>query len=349
MTDHVTPFKPEQAEKDLGVCLEQVAAATPGKWIVRQQGNNASQFFVQAPRLSPTDPYDIEVLGEDDTLYPTRRADADAIVGLFQFMRAHGPVLQAAIRALAAPIATVDANTLEQAQLAASNMRHGRWFDQADAIEKVIAALPTVPVVGVQQAWIAAGGNPGIKASREELLEALRLMDEAEDEAEEQAIPREIWHTLDTPPECDLENEWGFYARVLVQCENGERRRAIYDPVTEQFQVPFDGEEIGGVVGWQPAVALDADEVAREAHGHSIVARYRAAVDAIDGAHWLSGPLDERIRELIRERDLAVEGQHPAQLARAAQAAAIAADDAASTVVAVGETPASARHRGPGA
>jgi hypothetical protein len=46
-------------------------------------------------------------------------------------------------------------------------------------------ALPALPdeYVSVQEAWEAAGGNPGIKANRTELLEALRLMDEADDEA----------------------------------------------------------------------------------------------------------------------------------------------------------------------
>ena len=55
--------------------------ATPDTWIIREnpRGNG---FFVQAPRIDPTHPYDIEILGEDDTLYPTRRADADLIVAL---------------------------------------------------------------------------------------------------------------------------------------------------------------------------------------------------------------------------------------------------------------------------
>lgn len=56
------------------------ARSTPGKWFVRELPKNPEKFFVQAPRISPEHPYDIEVLGEDDTLYPTRRADADFIV-----------------------------------------------------------------------------------------------------------------------------------------------------------------------------------------------------------------------------------------------------------------------------
>ena len=56
----------------------------------------------------------------------------------------------------------------------------------------LLEALPVIleqlhpTTVLVQEAWQAAGGNPGIKATREDLLEALRLMDEAEDEAEAQ-------------------------------------------------------------------------------------------------------------------------------------------------------------------
>jgi hypothetical protein len=46
---------------------------------------------------------------------------------------------------------------------------------------------------------------------------------------------------------------------------------------------------------------------------------YCAALDAIDGAHWLGGTLADRIRKLIEERELAIEGQHPVQLARKAR------------------------------
>lgn len=56
-----------------------LAASTPGKWFVREHTASKDSFFVQAPRLDPSHPYDIEVLGEDDTLYPTRRGDADFI------------------------------------------------------------------------------------------------------------------------------------------------------------------------------------------------------------------------------------------------------------------------------
>jgi hypothetical protein len=76
-------------------------AATPGQWMVRRLMREPSLddkleahmsgapvpdaievgCFVQAPRLKPTDPYDIEVLGDDrnEELYPTWRADVDYI------------------------------------------------------------------------------------------------------------------------------------------------------------------------------------------------------------------------------------------------------------------------------
>lgn len=50
--------------------------------------------------------------------------------------------------------------------------------------EPLTRPAPAADHVSVQEAWEACGGNPGIKATREELLEVLRLMDEAEDEVE---------------------------------------------------------------------------------------------------------------------------------------------------------------------
>lgn len=44
------------------------------------------------------------------------------------------------------------------------------------------AALREELAETIQSAWDAAGGNPGIKATRDELISALRLMDAADDE-----------------------------------------------------------------------------------------------------------------------------------------------------------------------
>lgn len=61
--------------------LEKLAdAATPGTWAVRSMRGMTS--FIQAPRIDPKHPYDIELLGEDETLYPTREADMQYIVAV---------------------------------------------------------------------------------------------------------------------------------------------------------------------------------------------------------------------------------------------------------------------------
>lgn len=50
-----------------------------GLWIVRHHPRNRDEFFVQAPRNNPSDPYDIQVLGEDTGhLYPVEQRLADA-------------------------------------------------------------------------------------------------------------------------------------------------------------------------------------------------------------------------------------------------------------------------------
>ena len=61
--------------------LEHLAnAATTGQW--KKRSHPVLPSFIEAPRCNPEDPYDIELLGEDTTLYPTREADIDYIVGL---------------------------------------------------------------------------------------------------------------------------------------------------------------------------------------------------------------------------------------------------------------------------
>lgn len=58
---------------------ELLEKTTPGEWVIRELPGG-SDYFIQAPRLDPTHPYDVDILGEDDTLYPTKRADAEFIV-----------------------------------------------------------------------------------------------------------------------------------------------------------------------------------------------------------------------------------------------------------------------------
>jgi hypothetical protein len=58
------------------------------------------------------------------------------------------------------------------------------------------------------------------------------------------------WTPVEIIPECKIENEWGFYARVAVKTKTGYILPAVYDEFSGQFMTPFDGEEIGGVVEW---------------------------------------------------------------------------------------------------
>jgi len=48
---------------------------------------------------------------------------------------------------------------------------------------------PADESISVQEVWEAAGGNPGIKATKSELLDALRMLDEVCDEAGRPAAP----------------------------------------------------------------------------------------------------------------------------------------------------------------
>lgn len=51
-----------------------------------------------------------------------------------------------------------------------------RWFGYQEAMSDHVS---------VQEAWEAAGGNPGIRATREELLSTLRMMNEADEERDD--------------------------------------------------------------------------------------------------------------------------------------------------------------------
>lgn len=72
------PEKKAASQLDLDQLEAAANAATPGDWIVRSMRGH--QSFVQAPRIDPEHPYDIELLGEDESLYPTRNADMTYIV-----------------------------------------------------------------------------------------------------------------------------------------------------------------------------------------------------------------------------------------------------------------------------
>ena len=57
---------------------------TPGPWTIRfmNRENIEDGFFIQAPRLKPTHPYDIEILGEDTggDMYTKEQRYADAVL-----------------------------------------------------------------------------------------------------------------------------------------------------------------------------------------------------------------------------------------------------------------------------
>ena len=65
-------------EEQLRQIEERANKATASPWGVRKR-NSEDMGFVQAPRYQPSDPYDIEVLGDDDTLYPTKAHDIEFI------------------------------------------------------------------------------------------------------------------------------------------------------------------------------------------------------------------------------------------------------------------------------
>lgn len=60
--------------------LSQQAAKATKNWRVRFNPADTKDFFVEADRLDPTHPYDIEVMGDDKNprLYPPAQALSDA-------------------------------------------------------------------------------------------------------------------------------------------------------------------------------------------------------------------------------------------------------------------------------
>ena len=60
--------------------------------------------------------------------------------------------------------------------------------DALDDLGPAGAASAGAESISIQEAWEAAGGNPAIKANRNELLTALRHLNEVRDEAEESGL-----------------------------------------------------------------------------------------------------------------------------------------------------------------
>lgn len=55
---------------------------------------------------------------------------------------------------------------------------------QTDPCPDCVDARRLGATISIQEAWVAAGGNPGVVATRQELLTALRQLDEVCDEAD---------------------------------------------------------------------------------------------------------------------------------------------------------------------
>lgn len=73
---------------------------------------------------------------------------------------------------------------LYHASLSASESAAQRWGEAYKGCRHVELYAGVVPVgnIAIQEAWEAAGGNPGIKASKDELLVALKQLDSVCDE-----------------------------------------------------------------------------------------------------------------------------------------------------------------------
>ncbi|GEM_PF-6379906 len=65
-------------EAQAAAIRERVERATPEPWEHRMASFD-EVGFVSAPPASTEDPYNIEILGDDDTLYPTKAADCEFI------------------------------------------------------------------------------------------------------------------------------------------------------------------------------------------------------------------------------------------------------------------------------
>jgi hypothetical protein len=108
---------------------------------------------------------------------------------------AHQPGVLAALQAYE------EAHAHLSAQCCSNPVRNA-WGNEVDMTklnhahelaQRVLRGEPGPAVISIQEAWEAAGGNPGITPGKEELLTALRLLDEVCDEADEQSKRARTW------------------------------------------------------------------------------------------------------------------------------------------------------------
>lgn len=114
------------------------AKATPGEWMRRDPPAGLSMSavaFVQAPRINKNEPYDIEVLGEDDTLYPTRDGDVNFIVAVknaWPSLHAEHAALLAEYDRLREILDTPIVEPFAEAVACEAKHQRARWGDEKD-------------------------------------------------------------------------------------------------------------------------------------------------------------------------------------------------------------------------
>jgi DNA-binding transcriptional regulator YiaG/GNAT superfamily N-acetyltransferase len=88
---------------------------------------------------------------------------------------------------------TLDADDESRARILSwmRSWRHGTGYKHSDLQATYIGfCLALSTHISIQEAWEAAGGNPGIPATKEELITALKLLDEVCDEADDTPVVR---------------------------------------------------------------------------------------------------------------------------------------------------------------
>jgi hypothetical protein len=169
----------------------------------------------------------------------------------------------------------------------------------------VIGATPEPERITVQEAWEAAGGNPGIKASKADLLEALRQLDKVCDEATPEPVTRcgitsvvraDFRATVPPGTLAQMEAERVRFERRLSGEDEatpepvGEPGRAFYEAHCFAFDVRTDWGSLPTAVQQRYALA-DAK------------LRTRPAAAADPGFAALASNLAERLAQVERERD----------------------------------------------
>lgn len=92
-------------------------------------------------------------------------------------------------------------------------------------------------VIDVQDAWEACGGNPGIKATKSELLAALRMMNEAEDEQPQGEPVAWMYKRKDQSEYGEPTRHIAFASSDLEECRTGKNveGRVIFTPRDDYF------------------------------------------------------------------------------------------------------------------